>query len=567
VFVGGETDSADFPRVAAAQASRGGATDGFITRLNAQGNAIAYSTFLGGYANDRATAVAAGHDGSLYAAGSTASPNFPTLRALQSGLRGVQDAFVVKIRPSGALDYSTYLGGSGGTAPLLEGANGIAVDGAGNAYVAGTTNSVDFPVVGAYQGQLKGSADGFVSQISADGATVAYSTYLGGRGVESATAIAVDAGGAIHLAGYTDSSDFPAASSAQPCRGGGTDAFEATLSAGGASLRASTYIGGNDSDAAAAITVRGGSVYAAGLTQSWDFPLSSGMIGAAGLNAFLVRIDGAATRTAVRGDFDSNGTPDILRQKNATGEASVNYLEGADGSSVQSSYWIYPDPVPGWHIVGANDFNGDGKPDVLWQNDFTRQVIINYLTGERGNTVQSWAWMYADSVSGWTIAGTADLNGDGTPDVFWQNDSTRQIIVNYMTGAQGTTVKSSAFLYPEPVVGWKIAAIADFNRDNKPDVLWQNDTTRQVIINYLAGTDGRTVQNWSFMYPDPVPGWTLAGALDLNRDGTPDVLWVNDSSGQVIVNYMTGPSGATVQSFKYLYESDAPGWRVIPGAK
>ncbi|HWR49523.1 MAG TPA: FG-GAP-like repeat-containing protein, partial [Bryobacteraceae bacterium] len=296
-----------------------------------------------------------------------------------------------------------------------------------------------------------------------------------------------------------------------------------------------------------------------------------------------VRVDGTDSRALVcgvevdfdarfdavrsRGDFDGNGTPDLIWQNEAQSQATVNYLSAADGSSVQGVAWVYPDPVPGWHIVALNDFDGDGKPDVLWQNDSERQVIVNYLTGAQGNTVQSWAWMYPDPVPGWRIAASADLNSDGKPDVLWQNDSSRQVIVNYLTGADGGTVQSWAFLYPDPVPSWQIVAAADFNRDGKPDVLWQNDTTRQVIINYLAGAEGQTVQSWAFLYSSAPTDWRIQGVADLNRDGTPDVLWQQDTTRQVIVNYMTGAEGRTVQSWKYLYSDPVPGWRVLPGSK
>ena len=341
VFVGGETDSADFPRVAAAQASRGGATDGFVTHLNAQGNAIVYSTFLGGYANDRVTAIAAGPDGSLYAAGSTASPNFPTLRALQSSLRGVQDAFVVKIRPTGALDYSTYLGGSGGTAPLLEGANGIAVDGAGNAYVAGITNSADFPVVGAYQGQLKGSADGFVSKISADGAALVFSTYIGGSGVDVARAVAVDTFGRAQLAGHTYSSNFPLVSPVQARTAGDWEAFLAVLNQTGNLLAESTYLGGQQSDNATALAVDfAGNTWLAGQTFSYDLPIIGAVqpINAGGASAFCSKLTMGGFNSVIAGSTTGAGGLTSMLPVTLTANQPVANVEFRISAAAGSSF-------------------------------------------------------------------------------------------------------------------------------------------------------------------------------------------------------------------------------------
>jgi hypothetical protein len=90
------------------------------------------------------------------------------------------------------------------------------------------------------------------------------------------------------------------------------------------------------------------------------------------------------------------------------------------------------------------------------QNDVTRQVRVSYFGGAQGNAVLDWSWLYADPVPGWTIAGVNDFNRDGKPDVVWQNEVTRQVTVNYFGGSQGTTLLGWSWLYASPVTGWRL---------------------------------------------------------------------------------------------------------------
>ena len=158
--------------------------------------------------------------GAAYVAGGTFSTNFPLAGAIQATNHGGQDAFAAKLSASGAtLVYSTYLGGSGAATP--EEANGIAVDASGNAYVAGVTNSADFPVTaGAFQANFKGVSDAFVTKINPAGTRWIYSTYLGGTDLDWASGIGIDSGGNAYAAGYTSSGDFPQSNPVQAAFGG-----------------------------------------------------------------------------------------------------------------------------------------------------------------------------------------------------------------------------------------------------------------------------------------------------------------------------------------------------------
>ncbi len=223
----------------------------------------------GGFA-DEATAVAVDGRGNAYAAGTTGDPSFPTLHAAQPALRGPEDAFVVKLGPDGTRLYSTFLGGSG-----RDEAHGIAVDSLGGAYVTGQTTSADFPVRGGAQAHLAGGADAFVSAFYPAG-PLAASTYLGGSGSDVAAGVALDGAGNVYLAGTTSSSDFPAVDPLPyHCAAAGClpDAFVAQLDHTLSHVLFASRLGGSGGDQALGVDVDPqGNVYLA-VDGSADFPV------------------------------------------------------------------------------------------------------------------------------------------------------------------------------------------------------------------------------------------------------------------------------------------------------
>ncbi|MGC9194536.1 MAG: SBBP repeat-containing protein [Syntrophobacteraceae bacterium] len=226
VYVAGVSYSSDFPVTSGAfqtslKSSFGNA---FVTGISPGGSALVYSTYLGGSGGvsngDSAYGIAVDAAGNVYVTGAASSADFPvTAGAFQTSLKSsIGDAFVTEIAPDGStLVYSTYLGGSG-TASNGDFTYGIAIDAAGNAYVAGATFSADFPVTsGAFQPSLKSSySNGFVTEIAAGGSSLVYSTYLGGSGTNGdfAEGVSLDPSGNIYVTGTTSSTDFPVTSNA-----------------------------------------------------------------------------------------------------------------------------------------------------------------------------------------------------------------------------------------------------------------------------------------------------------------------------------------------------------------
>src|SRR5215212_3658745 len=261
-YVTGTTLSANYPTTPGAfDTTFNGREDAFVTKLNASGSALAYSTFLGGSDSDQGLGITV-REGRAYVTGATLSANYPTTSgAFDTTFNGVFDAFVTKLNASGsALVYSTFLGGSD-----LDQGESIAVDREGRAYVTGLTQSADFPTtLGAFDRTFNGPNDAFVTKLNASGSALAYSTFLGGSDIDLGGDIAVSGRGSAYVTGGTDSADYPTTPGAfdTTFNGGFRDAFVTKLNASGSALAYSTFLGGSDIDLGGDIAVSGrGSAY------------------------------------------------------------------------------------------------------------------------------------------------------------------------------------------------------------------------------------------------------------------------------------------------------------------
>jgi hypothetical protein len=272
VYVAGRTDSTTFPgTIGGSQPPLRGGTDAFIARFDSSLRTLKQATYLGGSGVDDAVALQIDPSGAIVVAGSTGSPDFPgTAGAAQAAFSGNGDGFVARLDAGlTALTRATYVGGT-----AQDDLSALAIDAAGNVFVAGSTYSDDFPATaGAVQASRKGPVDGFVTRL--DGSLTAFlrSTYLGGSAHDGAYGVAVNRSGDVFVAGVTDSKDFPGtAGGAQPSNGNATfptsDAFIARLSGDLTVSRQATYLGGVSSDWAVAIALDArGDVFTAG---KWD---------------------------------------------------------------------------------------------------------------------------------------------------------------------------------------------------------------------------------------------------------------------------------------------------------
>ncbi|MFL6273828.1 MAG: SBBP repeat-containing protein [Blastocatellia bacterium] len=417
VYVTGRTSSFNFPvTIDGYDSTYANASDVYVTKLNTDGTALVYSTYLGGASEDLGYGLVVDSSGNAYVTGSTSSTDFPTTPgAFQTVLQGGSypgDAFVTKLNPTGtALIYSTYLGGSSS-----DQANSIALDSSGNAYVVGYTYSGNFPTTpGAFQTTYASGSypygDAFVTKLNNAGTALAYSTYLGGTSADTANGVKVDASGNAYVAGTTLSTGFPTTPGAfQTTYGGASgnysnlgDGFVTKLNNIGTALAYSTYLGGRGDDGGFGIDVSAtGEAYVIGQTSSVNFPTTPGVVRVAdggiakttnsgaswaaintGINSFTIlalAIHPSAPTTVYAGTLGGNGNNGGAF-KSTNGGATWNAINSGLTDLTIRSLAIDPN-------TATTIYLGTNSRGVFRSTDGgTSWRAIN--TGENGMTVNS----------------------------------------------------------------------------------------------------------------------------------------------------------------------------------
>jgi len=386
-YITGTTTSNNFPVQSAIYGTAPGGGDVFVTKLNAAGSDLVYSTYLGGSDADEGNGIAVDQSGNAYITGNTASTNFPAVNALY-GDRNSWDAFVAKINAEGnALVYSTYLGGDN-----IDLAYGIIADQGGNAYVTGQTNSSDFPTVNPLYGD-QGAGDVFVAKISPTGSSLLYSTYLGGGNDDRGIGLVVDSNGFIYVTGWTESTDFPTLNPIYGSNQGGRDVFVTKLNPTGSSMLYSTYLGGNGQDYAQGRGIaldRNDNVYVAGLTSSTNFPTVNALYGSlqgGQYDSFVTKIT-VPCITPPSGLISwwggDNNALDIMGTSNGTLMSGAMYTSGIVGQAFSfdgSGSYMDAGANPAWDF-GTQDFTIG-----FWIkfNDLSgEQTMIEKFTGGSG---------------------------------------------------------------------------------------------------------------------------------------------------------------------------------------
>ncbi|MBI3639254.1 MAG: SBBP repeat-containing protein [Thaumarchaeota archaeon] len=354
VFIAGRTTSTDYPTtVGAYQTSNGGGQDAFVSKFNNDLTSLQASTYLGGNNIDQALGIVLDGSGNVFVAGLTESSNYPTtVGAYDTALQGLGDVFVSKLSSDlTLLQASTYIGGSN-----FEGANAIALDGSGNVFTTGVTNSTNYPTtVGAYQTSLMGQGDVFVSELNSGLTSLQASTYVGGSKTDRSTAITLDGSGNVFVAGQSSSINYPTTVGAyQTVNGGGFDAFVSELNSGLTSLTSSTFIGGSGNDKANAIKLDGsGNVFVAGLTGSSNYPTTVGAYqtvnGGGFADAFVSELNSGLT-SLTGSTLIGGGNTDQINAITLDGSGNV-FVAGSTNST------NYPTTVGAYQTSNGGEFD------------------------------------------------------------------------------------------------------------------------------------------------------------------------------------------------------------------
>jgi beta-propeller repeat-containing protein len=400
VYVAGETQSTDFPTVSAIQQSNtSNGLTGFVSKLNGTGATLGYSTYLGGSNVSVATGIALDSASNAYVAGLTDASDFPTTSGVvQTKLAGAENGFVTEVKSDGsAWTYSTYLGGNG-----TDDALGIAVDAAGEAYVAGSTTSTNFPTANAAQAALGATSatNAFVSKLSAGGTTLLFSTYYGGEKEDDATAIALDSFADAYVTGRTTSSKFPVSGSPfQSSLSGSSDAFVTEFSNTGFVVY-SSYLGGTgtENDSQGGLDTNGptgavavdstSNTYLAGSTASTtSFPAGAGVFQpnyAGGLaDGFVAKV------AAAPADFSVAASPSSVSatsgQSSGAVTVTVSSVNSAFGQAVALSCGNLPaDAVCNFSTGSVTPGNTAQTSTLTIATSGASSVMFSTIGGDRG---------------------------------------------------------------------------------------------------------------------------------------------------------------------------------------
>ncbi len=595
-YVTGSAASTDFPITAGAFQTVNNAAAGagpqtvaynvFVTKLNPTGTGLVYSTFLGGSIDDYGAGIAVDSSGDAYVTGQSWSSDYPvTGNAFQptnnAYANDAFNAFVTKVNPSGTgLVYSTFLGGTGlpsqsdNSSGAGDTGDAIAVDSSGDAYVTGSAISSNFPTTSDAFQTVNNAAghltpigiNAFVTELNPGGSTLLYSTYLGGSIQDYGLGIALDKLGGIYIAGQASSTNFPVTGGAyQPAfAGGDSDAFIAkiALSGSGSGLTSSLFWTDMNTGNRVVWLMSDGA-------YSSSVPL--------GTVATNWELDGT-------GDFTANGQTDILWTDTATGERLIWLMNGTAYSS-SVSLGVIPTY---WSISGVGTFGGGSQADIVWTNTATGERLIWIMNGTsfsssvslgivpaelrisavgnlNGNgsadlvmtnaeTNQRTVWImngtsYVSTVSlgtvtdNWVLGQSGlqpvelaklDFNGDGQPDILFENTTTGD---HYVWLMNGTNFSSSVFI-GNVSTQWQVVGTGDFTGDGNADLLWQNSSTGEILIWLMNGT---TYVSSVEVGVAPA-GWSVAAVADFNGDGNPDILWSNATTGERLIWLMNGTS-------------------------
>jgi hypothetical protein len=218
-----------------------------------------------------------------------------------------------------------------------------------------------------------------------------------------------------------------------------------------------------------------------------------------------------------------------------------------------------------WRLIGATSTQTIGVQKLVYFDSLSRALSVSLYGGSTGKLLS--AAPLAPLNAGFSARAVADFNGDGSLDVIATDGSSGDIAVYFFGGAQGTALLKKEIISGLNASEFYVVGAADLNADGHPDLILQNRSTREVMVAYLGGSNGITVLSTHNLENSTFAGWTAAGMQDMNGDGHPDVILVNDKSGESIVNYYGGEMGFTYGGSAYLDPSGSPDWKIVVPTK
>jgi len=526
-YVIGETYSTQttFPVIGGPDLTHnGGDFDAFVAKVNASGTALVYCGYIGGSGDEQGRDIAVDSSGNAFITGYTKSTqaSFPVIGGPDLTYNGYDDAFVAKVNASGtSLVYCGYIGGSD-----YDSGNGIAVDGSGNAYVTGYTESTQttFPAIGGPDLTYNGYDDAFVAKVNASGTALVYCGYIGGLGSDYGYGMAVDGSGNTYVIGSTYSMEatFPDIGGPDLTYNGYDDAFVAKVNASGTALVYCGYIGGSGDEEGRGIAVDGsGNAYITGFTTSTQATLP--VIGGPDLtynggleDAFVAKVNASGTALVYCGYIGGSGTD--LGSRIAVDDSGNAYVAGF----TESTQAMFP-------VIGGPDLTHNGNADafVAKISSIQKGDFLGTWDGQGVYYRNSDTGAFVKMASPATMIATGQLDGDEIDDLIGLWPTQGGIWVKYSSSGTWAKVSTTA----------KHIAAGDMDGDGRVDFLGTWDGQGVFYIDSVT-------EAWVKM-ASPA---TLITAGDLDGDWIDDLIGIWPAQGGVWVKYSKTGAWAKLSS-------------------
>ena len=289
------------------------------------------------------------------------------------------------------------------------------------------------------------------------------------------------------------------------------------------------------------LTYSGGSLILSGVTGTITASAAAG----GGVQLTLL----ASAAGDVRNDFNGDGRSDVLwRHDNGSFTTWLAQGNGSFASNDANSFTVLPAE---WRVVGTGDFNGDGRDDVVWRR--TDGAFTEWLTQGNGSFASNDANAWTVLPNSWQVDGVGDFNNDGRDDLVWRRSD--GAFTTWLGQANGGFVSNDANSFTVLPTSWQVAATGDFNGDGRDDIAWRR--TDGAFTTWLAQGNGSFASNDANSWAVLPTSWRIEGTGDFNGDGRDDLVWRNDNGS--FTTWLAQPNGGFVSN-------DANSWAILPNS-